>query len=242
MKLIRKFLLFILLANFSFFSFAFEIDSTTFDQRIDTGGYKEYRIKNNSNKPVRYKINITKPDDEKADMSKWIKVYPKVMNIPPLQEGVLKIFAQSPKEASKGEYFCNLLVRPLIIPKIYKSDNKIVGDSSVSFVPVIELAGHVGDPKFKENIKVSNITILEKEFGVEIHAQFENNSFTSSQIGIKLIGVNNTLLDAKWLGKIKKNQTVNPKIISHNIKKKKEIKKILLYDSETLEEIKTIIL
>lgn len=240
MKLIRKFLLFILLVVFSFSSFAFEIDSTTFDQRIDTGGYKEYKIKNNSNQTIRYKIDVTNPDSGKADMSKWIKIYPKVMNIPPLQEGILKIYAQSPKEASKGEYYFNLLIKPLVIPKVYKLDGKINGTSTISFVPVLELSGYVGDPQFLETISFNNSNITNYKNGVKFIAEISNKSFASIQLGLKFMGVNNSYLDGKWVGSIESNSDKKIEVLLKTIKNKSDIKEIILYNAETLENIKTV--
>lgn len=240
MKLIRKFLLFILLANFSFFSFAFEINSTTFDQRIDTGGYKEYRIKNNSDKPIRYKIDITKPDDGKADMSKWIKIYPKVINIPPLQEGTLKVYAQSPKEANNGEYFCNLLIKPLVIPKIYEHNGKVSGTSRLSFAPIIELSGYIGDLELNNSLNLKNFSFKKENSKLVFLGEIENASFAGIQIGINFIGKNQTYLGGKWIGKIKSNESRKFKIDINYIKNKDDIKEIILYNAENLVDIKSI--
>lgn len=222
--------------------FAFQIDSTTFNQRIDTGGYKEYKIKNNGKKPVRYKISIKKPEKGKESMASWIKIYPKVINIPPMSEGTLKVYAQSPVNIEKGEYFCDLIFKPLIIPTLKKENDKniISGSTSIAFVPEIEIMGYVGNPEFEKNINLKNIILKETKNGIEVTGISENLGNISVPIGIKLKASNDYTLDGRILGKAIKNSKENFKVLFKNLKDKSIIKQIQIYHAENLNIIKTI--
>lgn len=222
--------------------FAFEIDSTRFDQRIDTGGYKEFKIKNNGTKPARYKIKVTNPEKGKESMASWIKTYPKVMNVPPMSEGILKVYAQSPSNVKEGEYFSDLIITPLIIPTLTKKDgsDKISGNSTIAFVPHIELMGYVGDPKFDKNINLKDIILKNNKDGVEISGVLENIGDIGVPIGINLLSSSNFFLDGKALGKIQKQKSDKFKVLFKNINKKDIIKKIQIYNAENLNIIKTI--
>lgn len=223
------------------YTFSINMSTTVFDQRIDTGGYREIVFKNNGNKPVRYKFTVQKFGDKK-DMSQWIRLYPKVMNIPPAGEKVLKIYAKSPKNTEVGEYSFALITSPIVIPSIQESKGKIVGNSSISFTPVIEMLGYVGEPNFSENLILTNLKLTSKDGGVEITGKIENRSFAGIHIGMNLFTANDHLLTGDWLGRISKNSSDNFKIFFPNLKNKNDIKKIVIYDSTNLKDLKTIVI
>lgn len=220
--------------------FGFNMDSSLFDQRIDTGGYKEFIIKNDTDNQIRYKIEAKPGDRIGWDMSKWIKIYPKVVSIPPLSQKTIKVYAQSPKDAKEGEYFFNFVVTPLVIPTINKTNGKIVGVSNVSFVPIIEMLGYVGEPNFKENIDLKNLKINETDNGIEILGSIENKSNYSVNLGLSFNNKDGILLNGKVLGRSKKQSLQNFKVNIENIKSKNKIKEIVIYDSLNLVDIKTV--
>lgn len=222
--------------------FGFNMDSSLFDQRIDTGGYREFTIKNDTDRQIRYKIEAKKGDREGWDMSKWVKIYPKVLSIPPLSERTIKVYAQSPKNVKPGEYYFNFMATPLVIPTINESNGKITGSSNISFVPIIEMVGYVGDPNFKENICLKDLEITEVKDGIEISGTIENKSNYSINVGLNFNSKNGTLLDGKTLGRAKKQNLQKFKIKLGNIKNKNEIKEIIIYDSLNLVDIKAILL
>lgn len=220
-------------------AFGFNMSSTLFDQRIDTGGYREFTIKNDTNRQVRYKIEIKKGDKEGWDMSKWVKVYPKVLSIPPLSEKTVKVYAQSPVGAKEGEYFFNFMATPLVIPTI-KSNGKISGTSNLGFVPIIEMMGYVGDPNFKDNIYIKNLKINEVSDGIEVSGTIDNKSIVGINLGITFKDKNGSILDGKLLGFYKKENSQDFKIKTKYISKKENIKQIIIYDSLNIVDLKTL--
>lgn len=237
-----KRIMFIIIAMFLVLNiaFGFNMDSTLFDQRIDTGGYREFTIKNDTNRQIRYKIEAKKGDREGWDMSKWVKVYPKVLSIPPLSEKTVKVYAQSPTGAKEGEYFFNFMATPLVVPTLNETNGKIVGSSNVSFVPIIEMVGYIGDPDFKRNMNLRNLEIIEAKDGIEVSGSIENKSNYGINVGLNFNSKNDVLLDGKALGRAKKQSLQNFKIKLKNIKNRNEIKDIIIYDSLNLVDIKTI--
>lgn len=222
-------------------TFGFHISSEDFDQRIDTGGYKEFIFKNNTEQPIRYKFEIKEGNTDK-DMSKWVTLYPKVMNIPPMQERVLKMHAQSPVGVKPGEYSFNLVTVPLVIPTIKEEAGKIVGNSTVSFVPIIGMKGYVGDAKFDENLLLTNnkFTINENK-KVVYSATIENKSFAGIEVGLKFITWNGNIVDGSWIGRANSGTKIDFRLeLTEKIKKTDEIKEIIIYNANDLTNIKTV--
>lgn len=224
--------------------FAFEIDSTAFEQRIDGGGYREFSLNNRSEKTVRYKIEIKEDerDGKQKDMSKWVEVYPKVMTIPPLQKRVLKVFAKSPLETPKGEYGFRLIITPLNVPTLSEKQGKIQVNSSIDFIPVIYMYGHVGDPEFEKNIELENsqFTVDKKTERVVYSGVVRNKSFAGIELGIKFLTTNSTVVEGKYLGRIRRN---SEKLVDIFLSKDfipKKIKRIVIYDAVSLKKIKQI--
>lgn len=222
-------------------AFGFSINSTDFDQRIDIGGYREFVLENKTDKPIRYKFDIKKGENA-PDMSEWVKVYPKVMNIPPLEKRTLKMYAQSPSGTKPGEYAFNLIVTPLVVPVIKESEGKITGTSSISFVPMIEMLGYVGNADFEKNINVENIEVVKnKENKIDIKGKIINNSFAGFHIGLKFLTSNGSVMDGRYLGRIPKNKSSDFKVtLDGRIKDPKEITEVVVYDALNLTNLKTI--
>ena len=221
---------------------SFNISSTTFDQRIDTGGYREFILENTGTEAIRYKFEIKKGDTDK-DMSKWVTIYPKVMNIPPLEKRVLKVYAQSPSGAEQGEYDFNLAVNPIVVPTIKESDGKIItGNSTIGFAPLIQMKGYVGDANFEENIELTNHLFDKNKDGrIEYSATIENKSFAGLHVGLKFKTWNGNIIDGKWLGRLGKGKKESfSYVLNEKVKKIDEIKEIVIYDATSLRELKTV--
>lgn len=224
-------------------TFALDMNTTLFDQRIDTGGYREIIFKNNSTQKVRYKFFV-KEGDTKKDMSKWVKLYPKVMTIPPLQEKTLKLYAQSPKDAEKGEYSFNLQVAPVVVPTISKDNGKISGSMNIAISPIIAMSGYVGDPEFEKNLSLKDIKFKKiensKEKEIEVTATIENKSNVSLNVGLKFLNSAGLMVDGSWIGRI--NDKATFKAIIKRFNKPEDVKKIVIYDATNIVELKTITL
>lgn len=218
-------------------TFSFDINNTLFDQRIDNGeGYKEIVFKNKYTESVRYKIKVMKSDKNGKDMSSWVEISPTVLNVQPLSERVLKIFAKSPKGVKDGEYSFKLQIEPIVIPTISKAKEGVVkGNSSVSFVPIIDMFGYVGNPDFKKNINLENINLEKVNKEYILTGTLINNAYAGKNIGFNFIGDNNFIVEGRWIGRVEPN--FKEKI---SIKVTDKFKEISIYDAETNEEIKRI--
>lgn len=221
-------------------AFGFNMSTTVFDQRIDTGGYREIIFKNTSNMPIRYKFTV-KDSGKKNDMSKWVKLYPKVMNIPPLKEGILKVYAQSPTGVENGEYYFVLQISPIAIPSIKEETGKIVGASNVSFVPLIVMKGYVGEQDFNKNLLLTDIKFKKNSKNkLEMSASIDNKCDIGLNLGLKFLNSSDVMIDGKVIGEIKKNKKGNFKITLDNIANEKEISKIVIYDAVNFKNLTTV--
>lgn len=238
MKYLKKTILIMMLFFSCLEVYAINMSTTIFDKRIDNqNGYSEIIFENNSATPIRYKISTLSPDGEKKDMSRWVTLSPKILTIPAYDKRPLKIFAKSPINTDKGEYAFNLKVDQVIIPTISKSGDKIKGNSMVTFTPIIEMLGYVGDPMFQENINLENIVIDKNK--ETLTGRLINKSYAGKELGISYIGSNNFVLGGGSLRRIKAG--FNEKVtIPLNKNIQNNIKEILLYDINSLEEIKRI--
>lgn len=218
-------------------TFSFNLSTTLFDQRIDgEEGYKEIVFKNKFIESVRYKVKILKSDEQDSDISNWVEVSPTVLNIQPLSEKVLKIFVKSPKGVKEKEYSFRLQIEPIVIPTISKVKEGVVNrNSSVSFVPIIKMYGYTGDPNFKKNINLDNITLKKSDKNYILSGTLSNNTYAGKNIGFNFIGDNNFIVEGKWIGR------VNPNFKKDiTIKVNEKFKEISIYDAETNKEIKRI--
>lgn len=153
----KFFILFLLVANIIF---ALEISPLMYEQRIDTdGGYREFVIKNSGDKTLRYKVSIY-PGISHRDMSKWMEVSPKILNIKPGTEGVLKVYAKAPNGIEPGEYSFVLSLKMVDLPKLPGDIKTVEPVAKINFDFRLEYLGYAGNlspdinlinPKLKEN-------------------------------------------------------------------------------------------
>lgn len=237
-----KFIKIILMLFITTLSFSFDISRTDFDRRIDTvGGYREVEFTNHSEKPIRYKFSAITSDIEK-DMSNWVELYPKVMTIPPLEKRTLKIYAKSPKDKPRGEYSFFLNIDTLVVPTIKAtSEGKVVGTTSVSFVPRLNMFGYIGDTNYEKTIKLENIKFETEDKKQFISGKIINNGDIGANLVLRFMGGNDFVLTEKWLGRIGRNSDQNIKIELDGFKIK-DIKELKIYDANSPERkiVKTI--
>lgn len=218
--------------------FCFNMSNTIFDERIDKQiGYKEITFKNDSQENIRYKIKVIKPNKNSNDMSKMVQVSPKVLNIRPLGEKVLKIFAKAPNGTKEGEYAFRLQIEPIVIPTIKKRKEGVIGGGiSIPFVPVVEMYGYVGDANFKKNIKFENVKLKKSGGKYILTGILINDSFAGKNIGFSFIGSNNFIVGGKWIGRAPAKFKKELKLKLDN-----KFKEISIYDAETNKEIKRVV-
>ncbi len=217
--------------------YSFDINTVLFDQRIDNGnGYKEFILSNKYTENIRYKIKVLKSNKKDKDMSSWVEVSPTVLNIQPLSEKKLKIFAKAPKGAKNGEYSFKLQVEPIIVPTISKvKEGKVKGSTNIAFVPIIEMFGYVGNPEFEKNIDLENLNLKKVDKEYVLSGTLVNKTYAGKNIGFNFIADNNFIVEGKWIGRLGPN--FKEKI---TLKTSNKFKEISIYDAETNKEIKRI--
>ncbi|MGL5123374.1 MAG: hypothetical protein ACRC6K_04330 [Fusobacteriaceae bacterium] len=239
MKFIKKIILITVLLWSPLNTYGIKISPISFDKRIDVeDSFAELIFENESSDPIRYKISVHPPDKGTKDMSKWIKLSPKILTIPAYGKRPLKIFAKSPEGTPAGEYSFNLKVDTVLIPTISKNEeNKIKGNATIAFTPIIEMSGYVGEANFKEKINIENLK-LDKAKGT-LKGKLVNQSYIGKELGISYIGNNGAVVGGERLGRVPANfskeitLTPSPSVLN-------SLTKIRIYDIKEKEEIKII--
>ena len=100
----------------------------------------------------------------------------------------------------------------------------------------------MGDANFKENLLLTDSKFsLNENKKVEYSATIENKSFAGIEVGLKFVSWNGNIIDGKWIGRA--NSGIKEKFkfeLSEKVKKIDEIKEIVIYDANSLVNIKTI--
>lgn len=69
----------------------------SFNKRIDGfGGIEDFILTNNTNKKLKYQINIKKANLV-DDMSLWTEIYPRIITLSPGEKAEIKMYVRSPK-------------------------------------------------------------------------------------------------------------------------------------------------
>lgn len=182
----KKFLiLFFLVANIIF---ALEISPLMYEQRIDAdGGYREFVIKNSGDKTLRYKVSIY-PGISHRDMSKWMEVSPKILNIKPGTEGVLKVYAKAPNSIEPGEYSFTLSLKMVDLPKLPGDIKTVDPVAKINFDFRLEYLGYAGN--LSPDIKLINPKLKENSDGtVNFSTKLKNNTEKRGVFyGVEIIG------------------------------------------------------
>ena len=90
------------------------ISPTTLDKNIGTGAYEEFTLHNNTNIPMRYKIEALALDSktgEVKNMDSWAEIYPKIVTVKPAESKSFKVYIKAPKGTPEGDYGMFLNIR-----------------------------------------------------------------------------------------------------------------------------------
>lgn len=129
---LKKLLISILLLATSIPAYCFRFSPLNFDKKIDSDdSYQEFVIKNDSKQNVKYQVRIFSTGKDN-DVSKFVKIYPKVMSIDALGEGKFKVFLEDDESIKPGEHSFMLGIKTLKMPKINPLDPK-VADPALDF-------------------------------------------------------------------------------------------------------------
>jgi P pilus assembly chaperone PapD len=213
-------------------SFAFKLSPDCFDKRIDgRGSSEEITFWNDSMNTVRYKIYIDK-GDTKSDMSKWVEIYPKVLTIKPKSSGKVRVFAQAPAGAPKGEYNFYLGARSMAIPLTEEKSTQLALPINLK----IKMYGYNGD--FTPTVDLKNYQFTNKNGKLHFKGTLVNSTENVSiKSQVVLVGSKNK--EMFTTGRIRKG-SFNFDIPLDDFKNPKDIKEILLIDEMSNKELKKI--
>lgn len=119
------FILSILLISINAFGYI-NIYPSKFEKDIKEGAYEEFTLYNRTQRNLKYRIYLEDLPGEKS-MGKWIELYPRSISLKPLEEKTIKVFVKAPRDASKGKYTSNLIVKEIEEPTMKKrlDDKKV---------------------------------------------------------------------------------------------------------------------
>lgn len=204
-------------------AYAFEFSPIGFDKRIDNGeGYAEFYLDNSTKEVQRYKIEVISTG-KKNDISKYISIYPNIISVQPKDRGILKVYAEAPKDLKEGIYRFMLSIESIAVPSLKKDRKDINGAISMRVNINLEMEAYVGE--IKDNIKVIDKKIVKKDKNSYFIGEFINESIRGYEIGVGFVDSNNSLIEVHSQGRISKNgkMKVELKIPSRS-------KKIVFYD------------
>lgn len=203
---LKKYLLFCIFVCLTCYSYAFTFSPLNFDKRIDSDeAYQEFFIKNDSNKTLKYQIQVFSNNKEN-DISKYITVYPKVITIEPKTRGSFKVFVDDSKEITDGQKGFMINIRNLKLPNI-NSVGKNESNSSVGFKMALNLEmfaykGEVG----------TEFNLLENQFYKKNGKKYwkgniENKNGRGYEIAIGFLDRMEYLYGVQNLGRLFNNST-----------------------------------
>lgn len=220
---------------FSLSAFGYiNISPTTLDKNIGAGAYEEFTLHNNTNIPMRYKIEALALDHEKGEiknMDSWAEIYPKVLTLKPAESKSFKVYIKAPKGTPEGDYGMFLNVRQVSAPKLEGELKDAIGAGMMVMTNLnMGIYGYVGDktPEIKTNLPV----FVKKADGTYLKMDIENKSNRLVRVKVE-VGVGKNLFYPVGEMRILKNRIVMVNNIIKRIPKDAVIKEIVITDTET---------
>lgn len=232
---------FFLLSNLVF---SYGIQPMYFEKDISSGrGYSEtFIINTNKMARGRYKIGIGKSSDSKEDISSFVEIYPKVLNIMPDSKGLVKIFVNLPQELKKDEYSFMLQVTPITIPVINENNKEITVNMNMKLSMNVEMYGHYGEAtqeEINEGIKLENYEIYEKNGKVNVKGTLINNLWYGIVPSVRVESERGTIIESREVIRLRKNGgKIDFNYELKNFNKKSEVARIIIYDLVNYKPLK----
>lgn len=204
-------------------SYGFEFSPIGFDKRIDNGeGYAEFYLDNSTDDIQRYRIKVISTG-KTNDISKYVNIYPTIVNVKPKDRGILKVYAEAPSDLKDGVYRFMLSIESIAVPELEKNKKDVNGAVSMRVNVNLEMEAYVGE--IKDSIKVIERKVVKKNNDSYFIGEFLNDSIRGYEIGVGFVDSNNSLIEVHSQGRISKNgkMKVELKIPSRS-------KKIVFYD------------
>lgn len=224
---------FILLSNLTF---SYGIQPMYFEKDISSGrGYSEISILNtNKRERGRYKISIGQSSDSKEDISSFVEIYPKVLNVMPDSTGLLKVFVNLPVELKKDEYSFTLQVTPITIPVVNSGNKEISANMNMKLAMNVEMYGHYGEAsqdEIEKGIRLENYEIYEKNGKVYLKGTLINDLWYGIVPSIRVESERGTKIESKEVIRLKKSGgKIDFNYALKDFNKKSEAARIIIYD------------
>lgn len=215
------------------------ISPTTLDKNIGKGAYEEFTLYNNTNIPMRYKIEALALDNktgEVKNMDAWAEIYPKVVNVKPAENKSFKVYIKAPKGTPEGDYGMFLNIRQVSAPKLEGELKDAIGAGMMVMTNLnMGIYGYVGDktPEVKTNLPV----IVKKQDETYLKMDIENKSNRLVRIKVE-VGVGKNLFYPVGEMRILKNRIVMVDNKIQRIPKDAVVKEIVITDTETKKILK----
>ena len=222
---LKKLLISILLLATSIPAYCFRFSPLNFDKKIDSDdSYQEFVIKNDSKQNIKYQVRIFSTGKDN-DVSKFVKIYPKVMSIDALGEGKFKVFLEDDESIKPGEHSFMLGIKTLKMPKINPLDPK-VADPALEFkIGVnLEMFAYKGDVK-EEFILTNSKFYKDKEGKKHWQGTIKNDTGRGYELAIGF----KDRMEAVF-GLESKGRLFNGKSTDLNVEIPKGAKKIIFWD------------
>ncbi|MDX8335204.1 COG1470 family protein [Candidatus Cetobacterium colombiensis] len=209
------------------------IHPVTFDKNIGGAGeVQEYYLYNGTNTGIKYLFSVEKSKDKK-DMTSWVEYYPKVLNLKPGQEGILKVFIKAPVGTENGEYTTVLGVKEM--PVVKEKDLKSKGSSLKVLTNLkIEIVGYVGE--LKTNLNAKNLQVTKENNKLSFSGKIKNTGNRRGTFSFYLSdsrNQNSFLLGNK---RILKDEDLDLKEFNQEIKDEVVFKNIKRYNTLLIKE------
>lgn len=222
-KLINLGLLFVI---FSINSFSFGFKPLNFDKRIDSNNsYQEFFIRNDSNKLLKYQI-IPYSTEKENDISKYVKVYPRVLNVNPMSTGSFKVFVEDRKKITDGEKSFMLEVKSLKVPNLNQLKQHET-NSSVDFKVSLNLEMYAYKGDVGEEFTLEEQSFYKAEDGKKHwKALIKNDTGRGYEIGVAFLDRANSIFGLENLGRLFNHSTAKV-----DIEIPKEAKYLVFWDN-----------
>jgi P pilus assembly chaperone PapD len=173
-----KFIMAALLCLHSISSYsAFMVTQTSFGVDLDNPITKDTTLINQSNKPVRVRVDFAKPEWAKAKyyLGDQLVAYPKIVQIPAKGKVQVRIAPRIKQELLEGEYVALLVFKELPSRK---------SDGQVTMLMNIGIPYYARKGKLTAEIDFGDLRIVKKEEGYQLTGKLLNNGNYSYSLNI----------------------------------------------------------
>jgi hypothetical protein len=206
----------------SIFSHSMIIKPLNFGETInhEKVGYKEYKIINNNEFKIMYKVDIKGLNSN--DFS--VEIYPKVFRLEPKESRIVKVLIQSKEHVNEGEYQFEMLFFPIKLPIKDNIKQGIIGElGTVIGIDMFCYVGQVGD--ITKDIKIEKVDKIENKIKFDV----VNNMDRSIKLSLRTLEKNEIKEEFNFIKRIPKKTRKKVELKLNYFK----VDKVEIYDIES---------